>query len=113
LLSSTREQLFPTAKQAIKQDLQNLAVVNVASRLIERFGSKTTNGQQVFEGNSFRLERQDNNLTVTTKDGRGKILSLQDGELTGSLTQKDLAQFQAVARQLNQNKSRQSQAEIG
>jgi predicted double-glycine peptidase len=112
-LGTAREKLFPATERGIKQDLQNLAAVNVASKLLERFGSQPTNGKQVFEGNTFRLERQNNNLTVTAKDGRGKILSLQDGELTGFLTQKDLAQFQAVARQLNQDKSRQSQAEIG
>ncbi|MBE9171125.1 hypothetical protein IQ238_27630 [Pleurocapsales cyanobacterium LEGE 06147] len=112
-LGTAREKLFPVTERGIKQDLHNLAVVKVASKLLERFGSQATNGKQVFEGNTFRLERQDNNLTVTAKDGRGKILSLKDGELTGSLTQKDLAQFQAVARQLNQDKSRQSQAEIG
>ncbi len=112
-LGSAREKLFPTTERVIKQDLQNLAVVNVASRLLERLGSQTPNGQQVFEGNSFRLERQDNNLTVTAKDERGTILSLKDGKLTSSLTQKDVEKFLAVERQLNQGRSRQSQAEIG
>ena len=112
-LGAAREKLLPATQRVIKQDLQNLAVVNVAAKLLDRFGSQTTNGRQVFEGNTFHLERQDNNLTVTAKDGRGTILSLKDGELTGSLTQKDVEKFQAVERQLNQGKSRQSQAEIG
>jgi hypothetical protein len=112
-LSSAREKLFPASERAIKQDLQNLAVVNVASRLLDRFGSKSANGKQVFEGNTFRLERQDNDLTVTAKDGRGTILSLKDGELTGSLAQKDVEKFQAVERQLERGKSRQSQIEMG
>jgi hypothetical protein len=112
-LGAAREKLFPASERAIKQDLQNLAVANVASRLLARLGSKSADGKQVFEGNTFRLQRQDNNLTVTAKDGRGTILSLKDGELTGSLAQKDVEKFQAVERQLNQGKSRQSQAEIG
>ncbi len=112
-LGSTREKLFPTTERAIKQDLQNLAVVNVASRLLERFGSQTANERQVFEGNSFRLERWDNNLTVTALDGRGTILNLKDGELSGSLTAKDVEKFLAVERQLNRGRSRQSQSEIG
>ena len=112
-LTSARERLFPAADRGIKQDLQNLAVVNVASHLLERFGSQTANGKQVFEGNSFRLERWDNNLTVTAKDGRGTILNLKDGELSGSLTAKDVEKFLAVERQLNRGRSRQSQAEIG
>jgi predicted double-glycine peptidase len=112
-LSSAREKLFPASERAIKQDLQNLAVANVASRLLARLGSKSADGKQVFEGNTFRLERQDNNLTVTAKDGRGTILSLKDGELTGSLVQKDVEKFQAVERQLERGKSRQSQIEMG
>ena len=112
-LGSAREKLFPTTERAIKQDLQNLAVVNVASHLLDRFGSQTANSKQVFEGNSFRLERWDNNLTVTAKDGRGTILSLKDGELSGSLTAKDVEKFLAVERQLNRGRSRQSQTEIG
>ncbi|MGK7874470.1 MAG: hypothetical protein AB4426_14530 [Xenococcaceae cyanobacterium] len=91
---------------------QNFAVVNVASDLLDRFGSKTANGKQVFEVNAFRLERWNNNLTVTAKDGRGTLLSLKDGELIGSLTTEDVERFQAVERQLNRSSSKQSQAEI-
>jgi len=77
------------------------------------FGSQTPDGKQVFEGNTFRLERQDNNVTVTAKDGRGAIASLKEGQLNGDLTPKDVEKFQAVDRQLNQGQSRQFQAEIG
>jgi hypothetical protein len=70
-LEAARETLFPSTERAVKQDLQNLAVINVAARLLDRFGSRATDGKQVFEGNTFRLERQDNNLTVTAKDRRG------------------------------------------
>jgi hypothetical protein len=112
-LGSLRDKLLPKTNRDIKRDLQNLAVIDLASKLLDRFGGQTDTGKQVFEGNSFRLERQGNNLTVTAKDGRGTILSLKDGELTGSLAQKDVEKFQAVERQLERGKSRQSQAEIG
>jgi len=112
-LGSLRDKLLPKTNRDIKRDLQNLAVIDLASKLLDRFGGQTDTGKQVFEGNSFRLERQGKDLSVIAKDGRGNILSLKDGELTGSLTQKDVEKFQAVERQLNQGKSRQSQAEIG
>ncbi|WP_013320629.1 hypothetical protein [Gloeothece verrucosa] len=112
-LSSAREKLSPAANRGLKQDLQNIAVTNVASKLLDRFGGKTEDGKQVFEGNSFRIERTGRDLTVSAKDGRGTILSLKNGELEGSLTQKDVEKFQAVDRQLDRGKSRQSQAEIG
>jgi hypothetical protein len=121
LLSAARERFFPSrgllrsafGDRPLEQDIQNLAAVNVASQLLDRFGGKTQGGKEVFEGNSFRLEREANNLTVNAKDGRGTILSLKDGILSGSLTQKDLAKFQAVNSQLSQGRSRQSQAERG
>ncbi|MFO0453966.1 MAG: hypothetical protein ACK52I_35810 [Pseudomonadota bacterium] len=112
-LGSLRDKLLPKTNRDIKRDLQNLAVIDLASKLLDRFGGQTDTGKQVFEGNSFRLERQGKDLSVIAKDGRGNILSLKDGELTGSLTQKDVEKFQAVERQLNQGKSRRSQAEIG
>lgn len=112
-LGATREKLFPTTERAIKQDLQNLAVINVAARLLDRFGSQASDGKQVFEGNSFRLERQGNNVTVIAKDGRDTIVSLKEGQLSGSLSLKDVEKFQAVDRQLNQGRSRQFQAAMG
>jgi DNA-binding transcriptional MerR regulator len=112
-LSSLRDKVIPGPDRDIQKDLQNLAVVNVASKLLDRFGDKTENGKQVFDGSSFRLERQGNNLSIIAKDGRDNILSLKDGELRGSLNPKDVERFRAVERQLGQGKSRQSQAEIG
>ncbi|MEG3437875.1 hypothetical protein V0288_12175 [Pannus brasiliensis CCIBt3594] len=109
LLSSVREKLFPGRGR----DLQNLEVVNVATKLLDRFGGKNESGKEVFDGNTFRLERLDKDLTVIAKDGRGEILSLKDGELTGSLTRADVEKFQAVDRQLEPGKSKQNQAEIG
>jgi hypothetical protein len=112
-LGSARDKLLPKTNRDIKRELQNLAVIDLASKLLDRFGGQTDTGKQVFDGNSFRLERQGKDLSVIAKDSRGTILSLKDGELTGSLTQKDVEKFQAVERQLNQGKSRQSQSEIG
>ena len=112
-LGSAREKLFPTTDRAVKKELENLAVINVAARLLDRFGNQSPDGKQVFEGNTFRLERQDNNVTVTAKDGRGAIASLKEGQLNGDLTPKDVEKFQAVDRQLNQGQSRQFQAEMG
>lgn len=113
LLGAVRERFFPSRDRSLEQDIQNLAAVNVTSQLLDRFGGKTQDGKEVFEGNSFRLEREANNLSVNAKDGRGTILSLKDGILSGSLTQKDLAKFQSVNSQLSQGQSRQSQAEWG
>jgi hypothetical protein len=112
-LGNIKEKFFPATERAIKQDLQNLAVINVAARLLDRFGSQSQNGIEVFEGNTFRLERQEKNITVMAKDGRSDILSLKNGQLSGSLSQKDIEKFQAVDRQLHPHQSRRLQAEIG
>ena len=112
-LGNIKEKFFPATERAVKQDLQNLAVINVAARLLDRFGSQSQNGVEIFEGNTFRLERQEKNITVMAKDGRGDILSLKDGQLSGSLSQKDIEKFQAVDLQFNQQHSRRLQAEIG
>jgi hypothetical protein len=112
-LGNIKEKFFPATERAVKQDLQNLAVINVAARLLDRFGSQSQNGVEVFEGNTFRLERQEKNITVMAKDGRADILSLKDGQLSGSLSQKDIEKFQAVDLQFNQQHSRRLQAEIG
>ncbi|ACK72267.1 hypothetical protein PCC7424_3888 [Gloeothece citriformis PCC 7424] len=112
-LTSTREKIFPSANRDLKGDLNNIAVTNVASKLLDRFGGATVDGKQMFEGNSFRLQRSGRDLTVTALDGRGTILSLKNGELKGSLSQRDVEKFQAVDRQLELGKTRQSQAEIG
>jgi len=112
-LGNIKEKFFPATERAVKQDLQNLAVINVAARLLDRFGSQSQNGIEVFEGNTFRLERQEKNITVMAKDGRNDILSLKDGQLSGSLSQKDIEKFQAVDLQFNQQHSRRLQAEIG
>ena len=112
-LGNIKEKFFPATERAVKQDLQNLAVINVAARLLDRFGSQSKDGVEVFEGNTFRLERQEKNITVIAKDGRADILSLKDGQLSGSLSQKDIEKFQAVDLQFNQQHSRKLQAEIG
>jgi len=104
LVTLIRERFFPA--QDIQQDLRNLSVVQTASGLLECYGSQV-NGSQVLEGNSFRLERSAKNLSVSAKDGRGTILSLQDGNLSGSLTGADMQKFKAIERQLNQNRSNQ------
>jgi len=112
-LGNIKEKFFPATERAVKQDLQNLAVINVAARLLDRFGSQSKDGVEIFEGNTFRLERQEKNITVMAKDGRADILSLKDGQLSGSLSQKDIEKFQAVDLQFNQQHSRKLQAEIG
>ena len=112
-LGNIKEKFFPATERAVKQDLQNLAVINVAARLLDRFGSQSQNGVEIFEGNTFRLERQEKNITVMAKDGRSDILSLKNGQLSGSLSQKDIEKFQAVDRQLHPHQSRRLQAEIG
>ena len=119
VLSAKREEIFPPGRENRKSDLNNLAALSVASALLDRHGKKNAKGVEQFEGKSFRLERSGDNVRVSAKDGRGTILSLDNGKLEGDLKKQDVEQFKAVAKQLDQvhmqgrGRSKQSESEIG
>jgi len=112
-VSAIRERLFPQSNQNIKKDIKSFAVVNVASELIDRYGSEVKkDGSEIFEGNTYRIERSGKNLSISAKDGRGNILNLKDGELTSSLTKGDIDKFRVIDQQLGQFKTRAKDIEI-
>jgi hypothetical protein len=113
-LTSVRDKIIPKPRPNLKQDLQNLAVISIASKLLDRFGSRDQLGYEVFETNNYRLERDtQNNMVVIANDGRGSILVLDEGKIESELTRKDVERFRAVDRELGeQSKSRSSQVEI-
>ena len=113
-LASVKDKIIPKARPNLKQDLQNLAVINIASKLLDRFGSRDHLGYEVFETTNYRLERDpQKNMVVVANDGRGSILVLNEGKIESDLTRKDVERFRAVDRELEeQGKSHSSQVEI-
>jgi hypothetical protein len=113
-LASVKDKIIPKARPNLKQDLQNLAVINIASKLLDRFGSRDHLGYEVFETTNYRLERDpQKNMVVVANDGRGSILVLNEGKIESDLTRKDVERFRAVDRELGeQSKSNSSQVEI-
>lgn len=93
--------LAPAGDLKLTQDLQGLAVVDVARRLLEVGGSIPNRwGKRVLEGSQYRITQSPRGLTVEAKD-RGTILKLDRGTLTSKLTVQDVRHFIFVARELS------------
>lgn len=118
--SQARQQLLSKSAQPetpLTQDLRNLAAVSTAHRLLARYGTKTSDGTEVMEGNVYRFERSPQSLAVTAKDGRGTILEQRDGAIAGNLSPDDVARFRTINSSLSANATRerslQTEPELG
>ncbi len=101
-----------------KQHQANLAVAATAYKLLNRFGEPMPDGTEVCEGNKYRFFRslKDKSLTIEAKDGRGIILSWNQGKLSEELSQQDIQRFTKMAEELDKlslSKSRSQQNELG
>ena len=108
--SSSIKQTFQKAKfgseqQSFKQDLSNLAVLQTAKQLIDNYGETNSSGEKQFEGNRYQFTQKGGDIAVISKDGRGKILTLQDGKLSGNLNPSDTKQFRQINQMLNRDAS--------
>ena len=93
--------LAPAGDTKLTQDLQGLAVVDVARRLLEVGGSAPDRqGNRVLEGSQYRIVQSPQGLTIAAKE-RGEILKLEGGSLTSQLTAQDVRHFIFVARELS------------
>jgi hypothetical protein len=80
----------PAAAPAFQNDLRAVGVAATAQSILDRTGGES------FEGHLYKIERQGNDLSVYSKDGRGEILSLTNGLLLSALLEKDVQTFQDV-----------------
>ena len=101
-----------------KQNRASLAVATTAYELLNRFGEPMPDGTEVCEGNTYRFSRslKDKSLTIEAKDGRGTILSWNQGKLSEELSQEDIQRFTKMAEELDKlslSKSRSQQNELG
>ncbi len=71
-------------QSAAGNDIRNRAAVLTAQRVLD------TLGKDSYENNSYRFERQGENISITAKNGRGTIAQSQNGQLTGDLSNKDV-----------------------
>lgn len=96
---------FGSERQSFRQDLSNLAVLQTAKQLIDNYGKTNSSGATVFEGNRYQFSQKGSDIAVTSKDGRGTILNLQDGKLSGNLNPSDTKQFRQINQMLNRDAS--------
>ena len=75
--------LAPTSQEAPSNAI-GLAAAIAAKRVLD------SRGVDVYENDVYRLERQQGNMKITAKDGRGEILNWKLENSAGSLTERDM-----------------------
>ncbi len=100
-----------------EQNRASLAVAATAYQLLDRFGEAMPDGTEVCEGNKYRFSRslKDKSLSVEAKDGRGIILSWNQGKVSFKLSVADIQQFTKMAEELDKlsrSKSRSQQLSL-
>lgn len=83
-------------QQQLKQNVNHLSIVAAANRILE------AKGVDKFEHKLYVIERSNNNLVVTAKDGRGEIAKLDSlGQVSGKdLLPKETKMFSNAAKKL-------------
>lgn len=79
----------------------SLDVVQTARKALKKFGRRVKGGR-CLEGDRYHLWQQGETITITTKDNRGEILRVQNGEIEGNLSCEDVEVFQIFDRNLEQ-----------
>ncbi|WP_187289512.1 hypothetical protein [Trichormus azollae] len=67
-----------------------------------RLGMAAAGGGKCYEGKRYRLWQKGEILTITAKDNRGDILSLENGVIGGYLSSADVEGFQIFEQTLEQ-----------
>lgn len=73
-----------------------LAVAMAAKKVLRYFHANEVEVQQ------YRLQEQDDTITVTALDGRGQILRLQGQTLSANLSPEDFDRFRVIKDELPQ-----------
>lgn len=77
-------------------------VVQAARKTLTKLGMAAPEGGRCYQGKRYRLWQQGQTLTITAKDDRGEILRVQDGQIEGKLSSKDVKAFQTFEQLLDQ-----------
>lgn len=85
------------AKQLPDYELESNSLITVLSA--KRILDKLQTNQ--YENNNYSFQREDNNITVSAKDGRGEIAQLEAGRITGkNLSHNDVTSLVRLADEL-------------
>ncbi len=76
-------------------NLRNLASLIAAKNVLDTFNLKA------YESESFRFEKQNDVVVVKAKDGRGEIARMQNGQVTGRVSDRDVIHFSSLNQMLN------------
>ncbi len=97
------EQEAPNTKQKeVQQEVNNTAVFLTAQKILQMVGSNH------FENLQYSIQKQGDNLTINSKDGRGEILSSKDGKVNGNLQSSDIFTLHKIEQNLSQELVNQS-----
>lgn len=80
----------PIVNDLANSNLRNLASLIAAKNVLDTFNLKS------YESESFQFEKQNNTLVVKAKDGRGEIARLQNGQVTGKVSERDVIHFSSL-----------------
>ena len=100
---NAQNQLFVGGNGDTQKELNNLAVARTAKRILNYFGSESSEKYQTFEGSLYRIEQDGANLTITAKDGRGVILNINQGKLSSELSASDVSRFREIDQELDRD----------
>jgi hypothetical protein len=76
--------------------------VQTAKKTLGRLFLAAAEGGKCYEGKRYRLWQKGETLTITAKDNRGEILSLENGVIGGYVSSADLEGFQIFEQTLEQ-----------
>lgn len=83
------------------------AVVQTAKKVLRsQFANIALEGGRCFDGRHYRIWEGRGILTITAMDNRGEILRVENGEIEGNLSSKDVEAFQIFDRSLEQELAR-------
>lgn len=96
------------AKREMKQVV---SVIQTAKNLVQTLGKEAGNSTKVFEGNNYQIKQTGNDITITAKDERGKILRQQGGTTRTELSPQDISKFEATGREIDKHLAAAQQAQ--
>ncbi len=80
----------PIVNDLASSNLRNLAALIAAKNVLDAFNLES------YESESFQFEKQNNTLVVKAKDGRGEIARLQNGQVMGKVSERDVIHFSSL-----------------
>lgn len=89
------QNLAPSSDVSLAHEVRNIAATISAKRILDGIG------KDIHENEHYYIQRQDDGIRLVAKDGRGEILSSQNGVLRGDLAAKDIMRLNQVDQAIN------------